>query len=117
MWRERAWLVGFYAMLLAVTGVLLAPLPPAGAEVEDIPGVDKLTHAVLFAGLALVAGRAYRDRPRWGIFAALVFYGGCIEIAQGRTGRTPELLDLLADAVGAAAVFLSPREPRGDRKR
>ena len=106
-WKERAWKLAFYAALLAATWGLLTPSPPAIGE--GIPFVDKLQHVVLFAALALLGTRAYADRPRWGIVAALVFYGACIEIAQLRSGRSFELLDILADAVGALAVYLAPR--------
>lgn len=106
-WRERIWKLLFFAALLGVTWLFLTPSPPKPGA--DLPLADKLYHVVLFAGLALLAGRAYTDKPRWGIFAALVVYGLCIELGQWRTGRSPEALDVLADAVGALAVHLSRR--------
>lgn len=103
-WAERAWKGALLLALSATTWLLLTPSPP---EVGGgLPYVDKLEHLALFAALALLAARAYADRPRWGVFAALVFYGACIEIAQPRTGRDFELFDLVADALGAAVVFL-----------
>lgn len=104
-WRMRAWRGAFFAVLLAATWLLLRP--SAGGP-DPFPGWDKLAHALLFAGLALLAARAYRGHPRWGVFAALAVYGACVEIAQLRVGRSGEVLDLAADAVGAAAVFLLP---------
>ncbi|HET6404520.1 MAG TPA: VanZ family protein [Candidatus Thermoplasmatota archaeon] len=106
-WRDRLWKLALFALLLAATVVLLAPDAPAVGP--SFPFVDKLQHLVLFAGLALVASRAYADKPRWGIAVALVFYGACIELAQARVGRHFELLDLAADALGALAVYLAPR--------
>lgn len=105
-WRARAWKIAFFVALLAVTWLLLTPRPP-GPDLFE--GADKLVHLALFAGLGVLALRAYADRPRWGIFVALVVYGGCIEVAQLRTGRAAEWLDLAADVVGASIVWLAPR--------
>lgn len=120
-WSERAWKLALFAALLAVTWLFLTPSPPEPPG-PDLALMDKLQHALLFAGLALLAVRAYPDRPRWGIAAALVVYGVCIEIAQPRTGRAFDLLDILADAVGTSVLLLlrgsnvhhrgSPRSPR-----
>ena len=117
-WIGRAWQAAFFVALLGATWALLAPEPPAVGE--RVPFLDKLLHVLLFAVLALMAAKAYPDKPRWGIAAALVFYGVCVEIAQPRTGRAFEILDILADALGAAAVFLvqqrsSPPAPSAKR--
>lgn len=106
-WADRAWKGAFLVALLAATWLLLSrAAPPIG---PSIPYVDKLQHAALFAALALLAARAYADRPRWGIAGALIFYGVCIEIAQPRIGRDFELLDIVADALGTLALFLVPK--------
>lgn len=107
-WRERAWKLVFFAALLSATALFLRPVAPAVGP--GIPFVDKLQHAAIFAVLALLGGRAYGDRPRWGVVAALVVYGACIEVAQARVGRSFEILDILADGAGALAAFLLPRE-------
>lgn len=93
--------------LLAATLVLLDPR--GGALGPSFPFDDKVQHVALFALLAMLAALAYQDKPRWGIFLALVLYGAAVELAQARTGRSPELLDLVADALGAAVVFLLRR--------
>lgn len=65
---------------------------------------DKLAHLVAYVLLALAGRVAFgQDRPPGvpltaGLCAA---YGGAIEILQRYTGRTPEILDWLSDAVGA----------------
>lgn len=110
-WRTRAWKVAFFAALLALTWALLTPEPP-GPDAAPFPHADKLQHAIAFALVGLLAARAYEDRPRWGVFAALVFYGACIEVAQREVGRTFDLLDLAADGLGALAVHAVRRPPR-----
>ena len=87
-----------------------------GVVWPSFPLADKVQHVVLFAALALLAALAWRDKPRWGIFAALVVYGAAIELAQSRTGRSGELLDLAADALGAAAVFLLSRRDSSEAR-
>ena len=103
-WTQRAWKGALFVGLLGATWIFLAPDVPTAAG--GIPFMDKLAHVGIFATLALVGARAYAEKPRWGIAAALLFYGVCIEIAQPRTGRAFDLLDIAADAVGCAAIFL-----------
>lgn len=94
----------------ALLGATVALLDPRGGIVgPSFPFADKLQHVALFAALALLAAFAWRDKPRWGIFAALVLYGAAIEVAQAHTGRSGEALDLLADALGASVVFALSR--------
>jgi VanZ family protein len=101
------WKMFLFAALLVTTWLFLSPSPP-GADVS-IPFFDKLAHLGLFLILALLARRAYPAQPAWGAFAALVFYGASIELAQGRIGRGMDVLDLAADGLGAASAFLVPR--------
>ena len=105
----RLWKPVFFVALLAATWGMLTPRPPVPVGPA---GVDKLEHTALFAALALLAGLAYREKPRWAIVAALVIYGACIEIAQTRTGRSGEILDLVADAAGSLAVYALPHRAR-----
>lgn len=113
VWRERLWKLLFFSALLLVTWLFLMPSPPSPGP--SFPSSDKLQHVLVFAALALLAGRAYRDRPRLGIAFALVFYGACVEIAQSRTSRAFELLDIVADALGVAALWLAPRPRNAQR--
>lgn len=105
--RERLWKAALFVALLAATWLLLST---AGPDADVFPHADKLLHALLFAGLAIPARYAYPANPAWGIAAALLLYGIAIEVAQARVpGRSSDALDVLADAVGASAVFLLPR--------
>lgn len=82
-----------------------------------IPGVDKVAHAILYAGLAATLSLGIRrsnDRPLPAIQFAVpiifaILYGITDEVHQLFVpNRTFEILDLVADGFGAAAlqVFL-----------
>ena len=63
---------------------------------------DKGQHAVGFAWLTWFGLFAHRRRP-WTVLAALLAYGGAIELLQLATGyRYGEWLDLAADGIGIA---------------
>lgn len=102
--RERGWRLLLLGSLVVATSLLLAPGGAGGASA--FPFADKLGHVLLFAGLALVARRAYPDRPRWNVFVGLLLYGAATELAQAWTGRTMDALDFAADALGAGAAWV-----------
>jgi VanZ family protein len=96
-----------YALGIFVVGSL-RNTPPAAREVSD-----KLQHGLGFALLALLWCRALqRVRPSWSLpavvstaFLLSVALGGALELWQGWLGyRSCELLDWIADALGAAAA-------------
>jgi VanZ family protein len=101
-----------YVVAVFIGGSLkLGPLP----EGEAI-GMDKLLHLVAFAGMQLVMLRALRfEKPELGtafqaaIAAVLaIVAGGFLELWQAALPyRSAELLDWVADAIGAtlAAVI------------
>ncbi|MFT6210053.1 MAG: VanZ family protein [Bacteroidia bacterium] len=70
------------------------------------PGVDKLIHAILFAVeaslLAFVFGKTERPKLWLPILAWCFILGGGLEIFQHFwiVGRSGDVVDLLADAVG-----------------
>ena len=114
--RARAVLVTF-----AVTVLLLLPLPAslaalAQGELFQI-GKDKLAHCALFALLAwtwsAVAGlgsvrdiAGFRPARAAALFAALLAWGGAIELVQAWSGwRRGEWSDLAADGLGIAAAM------------
>jgi VanZ family protein len=101
-----------YAALVFWGGTIDVPPPPF-----DAPGVpwDKLGHVVAFALMQLVWWRAVRYElaslgPRKQSFlAALIaaLLGGVLELYQAALPhRSAELLDLLADVVGATLAAL-----------
>ena len=73
---------------------------PAGSGVT-LPGADKLVHAGLFLLLAGVSRLRFGPASR--VLAAVLAYAALSEVVQAvlLSGRSGDLLDLLADAVGA----------------
>ena len=83
---------------------------------DDLPQMrigDKLLHALLFGGLAVLTCRALRFQyPKWsghavaGVAVLTTFAYGCLdEVHQAFvSGRQSELADALADGVGAAVA-------------
>jgi VanZ family protein len=97
---RRVWAVIFVLLLAWVLAVALSP-QPRGPSL----GLDKANHLAAFAALAmsgLLAGRGRAGQAAW-LAAGLLGLGIAIEIAQAHIpGRSPELLDMLADAAGIA---------------
>ena len=111
--EPRLRLGGAIAAALAVAFLLLVPMPtPTGGAASllfGVPHVDKLAHLVVFLGLGWVWRRSLRRAgrliPYSAIFAAVVAYGGLLELLQGATGiRSAEWADFAADALGAGLV-------------
>lgn len=86
-------------LFVTVSYLALTPSPSTGVDL----GWDKLNHASAFAALAFAACLGWPEM-RYGrapMLAALLAYGGAIEIIQLFVpGRSCEWGDLLADAVG-----------------
>lgn len=112
--RLAGWLL---AVLLAGAIFLESSSADVGGLLSGLPpGSDKVGHAILYAllsaSLTLASGR-----PWLGILLATL-YGGTDEFHQSFVdGRSSDLLDLLADFVGAslgalAVVFLRRRIAR-----
>lgn len=109
--QQRWWVCGLYAA--GVTGVSLMPSRVLPEASEWLPHQDKLLHALMYAGLAVVLGwalqRRLADRPAaWLAFivASAALYGALLEAAQGAilwVGRTCSSGDALANLAGAAA--------------
>lgn len=105
-----------WIVLAALTALLswlsLTPAPPIIDH--ELLGWDKFQHALAYALLTLVAGRAFRRLPihsgtAWlaaAGYAALV--GGGLEVLQGlsRSGRFADWADLVADLLGILAVLI-----------
>lgn len=83
-------------------------LPPIIADIIDFI-VRKLTHAAMFAGLALIAFQALKP-ARWDYLLAWGFatlYGASDEWHQLYvTGRTGSVRDIFIDSVGAFLILL-----------
>lgn len=104
------WAAGIFSL----SCISLPPKPPL------FPGVDKIAHAALYSGLALLLFRAFlRDRgfslrraAAWS-FVLASLYGISDEFHQNFTpNRSVELLDWVSDTVGAAVAFVAARISR-----
>jgi VanZ family protein len=89
-------------------------LPPA-AVLPELPGFDKLLHALAYAVLAMLIFRAldttvWSNRPSllfWVSLAATVAYGISDELHQAFVpARSAEIMDAAADAAGALAALV-----------
>ena len=89
--------IAFYAAAALVAAVCLVPsttLPPTSIG-------DKLEHVIAYAVLGLL-GAASSRRSALRVILGLAAFGLAIELLQTFSpGRSPELLDLVADIAGA----------------
>ena len=96
---QRGWRIVLGLLVLLVAFLAVTPVPPR----ELSTGWDKLNHALAFAALAFAGGLAFpaSRRSLVAVCAAVMLFGGAIEIVQAFVpGRSCELEDLLADALG-----------------
>jgi VanZ family protein len=101
----RTWRIVLLVLVLVVAWFALVPVPPRAFTT----GWDKLNHASAFAALALAARLAFPAgrAAGWRIAAALLAYGGLIEIVQLFVpGRESEWADLLGDGIGVGIGML-----------
>jgi hypothetical protein len=76
-------------------------------------GADKVTHGVMYAGIAFAWRRAFRsarDSVSWSVLLLAIVLGALDEWHQTTVpGRSAEVLDWVADAGGAALGILAWR--------
>jgi VanZ family protein len=91
--------------------LLVLSLVPTGQLPDGLSSIwDKAQHALGYAVLVLLGMRAYPSWPLLKMGAALLVFGGLVELAQAATGwRYGEWADLLADAVGIGFALLAWR--------
>lgn len=103
--------------LAAILWLTLAPRPAGDIDVPLFPGADKLVHAVMFGGLAVVAtfdvwhhshARPFSRYVPWVMAAAATLVGVAIEYLQRAMdmGRGFDPMDMLADLAGALTAAL-----------
>ena len=82
----------------------LTPHPPS---LGGVLGWDKAEHFTAYFGLASMATMMLGLRPRLvPAILGVILLGGALEIAQAYTGRDAELLDFVANTIGAFAGTL-----------
>lgn len=96
-------------MAWAAVILVLTSIPVPSTPVDDVRGIDKLVHAVLYGVLGFLVTRASWERARaWPAVAAallgVLVFAALDEWHQAFVpGRSTDLLDLAADALGALA--------------
>ena len=80
--------------------------------VHAVPGGDKLCHFLIFGGLALVANHSLRCRSVLLGSVAVLILAAAEEVSQlYLPGRSFDLFDLAADALGIWFLGRLPRRP------
>ena len=92
--------LGVTSVLAFVIGWLT--LTPSTPTPPVIALTDKAYHFIAFAGLVLPVALLSVNSLAWLIPVAFV-YGGLIELLQPHVGRSGEMADLAANALGLAA--------------
>lgn len=101
--------VVYAAGLLACTHWPRVTVP--GVDVGGLP-LDKAAHLALYLGLSLlvIGACGFRRGGCWqgvaGCFLGILVFAAVDEVTQAWVGRMPEVLDWMADGVGAAAGVL-----------
>lgn len=112
MKRRYAGLTALYCGIIFLMSSKSAP-PTSDWEIFSFPASDKIAHALLYAGLATIvsfglwrSNDTIRPALHFGIPVIFsVFYGLSDEIHQVYVAeRSFELMDLLADGIGATIV-------------
>jgi VanZ family protein len=89
-------------VLLWAGAIFLVSAQPR-VPLPHVSGADKVAHALAYAGMGFLLARAARASglsPVWAVVIGIL-YGLSDEIHQSFVpGRTPDLADLAADAVG-----------------
>jgi VanZ family protein len=99
--RTAPWRVLLLLLAAVIATLALMPLPPQAAGL----GWDKANHLLAFGALSACAVFGWRGQRAalWAVLAALLAFGGAIELLQQLVpNREAEWADLLADAAGIA---------------
>ena len=95
--------------VLAVAILVLSLVPEPPIRAEWIMGLDKIEHWIAYSFLGLLVYLTIQSaaEQRLLYFALTVFgctmYGGLIEVLQGLTGRTPDIVDFFVNMFGATS--------------
>lgn len=106
----------------AILYLTLAPDPVPGTDLMLFQGTDKAVHAIMMLGLMLTASFDYARTSyqavsrvpliNYAIIAGMtILFGAAIEVVQeiSGLGRSAEIADLIADAIGALiGLLLAP---------
>ncbi|MCR9278060.1 MAG: VanZ family protein [Pseudomonadaceae bacterium] len=91
-------MAAFWLPFVLITWLALTPSPP-----DPVTRIsDVILHMAAFTLLTGALAFAHFDLKLWPTGLIMLAYGALLEIAQSFTGRSPELKDLLVDAVAIA---------------
>ncbi len=94
------------AATIALGLLLFLTLTPGVDSGIHLPHIDKVFHAVAFAGVTFLMLGAFPKMNRWYIVGILLLLGVAIEIIQLHIpGRSFSFADWIGDAVGVFAVL------------
>jgi VanZ family protein len=99
-------------MWLAISAALVAVIAYSSLTPDlALPapeGFDKAEHFIAYCALAVWFTGLYPRARYWRVVTGLLVLGLGVEVAQGamQLGRTAEVLDMVANAVGVAAGVL-----------
>ena len=105
------WRTASVALLVLVLAAAVMPAvwlwPDHDTFFSWFEGVDKSTHAIVFAFLAVWFAGQYRPRSYWRIALGLLMFGLLIELCQRMlVYRSAEWLDVAADVAGIIGGLL-----------
>ncbi len=84
--------------------------PDCGSAAPQLTGLldwDKADHFIAYFGLASMATMILGLRPRLAAaIASVIFLSGALEIVQAYSGRDAEILDFIANSLGAISGTL-----------
>jgi VanZ family protein len=109
-------LVNLLFPLAAAAVLVLSLLPTLAVPETGIPFTDKLLHTAAYLVLGSLGYLFFYTKKQHKLQALVLsviictLWGAGIEILQGYTGRTPELLDGIMDFCGAALGTLITRK-------
>lgn len=100
--HSRTQWLGFWLGWLAISWATLTPLE----QLPAVPGTDKLHHIIGFGGWACLC--LFGPTRRFTLMcAAIVIWGGVIELIQPQVNRYGEWLDFIANSAGVLLAFVS----------
>lgn len=94
--------LSFWLFWPGVAVIIWGELTPHPPDISSILAWDKAQHFIAYFGLAGMATMVVGPGRRlpWAILGVILLGAG-LEILQGFTGRDPELLDFIANTMGA----------------
>lgn len=98
--RLSLWL--FWPGVILIVWGELTPTPP---QITPALDWDKLQHFTAYFGLASMAAMILGPRPKPSLVLDIILLSGLLELLQNLTGRDADILDMIANSMGAICGF------------